>query len=136
MAVVLTIERQPDDYGVVIAGAVGGRELRVEVHYVDLGAAGQNRAHEDVIEDLGVPQINIGVPVVERQPNDHVAFGGFGRHHCLGAQLARLELRVLFEELFRRMPHIELAEPDEPLPRRRGNFVLGLESLPVRFSST
>jgi cytochrome P450 family 142 subfamily A polypeptide 1 len=71
---------------------------------------------------------------VSRTPNDHVAFGGFGRHHCLGAQLARLELRVLFEVLLERLPDIELAEPDLPLRRRRGNFVLGLESLPVRFT--
>lgn len=69
---------------------------------------------------------------IGRQPNDHVAFGGFGRHHCLGAQLARLELRVLFEELLERMPVLRLAGDGDP-PRRRGNFVLGLESLPVEF---
>jgi cytochrome P450 family 142 subfamily A polypeptide 1 len=71
---------------------------------------------------------------VERTPNDHVAFGGFGRHHCLGAQLARLELRVLFEELLARWPHVELAEPTRPLRRRRGTFVLGIEEMPVRFT--
>jgi cytochrome P450 family 142 subfamily A polypeptide 1 len=70
---------------------------------------------------------------VGRSPNDHVAFGAYGRHHCLGAPLARLELRVLFEELLRRMPDVELAT-DEPLPMRRGNFVLGLNALPVRFT--
>lgn len=68
-----------------------------------------------------------------RDPNPHVAFGGYGRHHCLGAQLARLELRVLFEEWLARMHDVELAEPAAPLPRRRGNFVLGIESMPVRF---
>jgi cytochrome P450 family 142 subfamily A polypeptide 1 len=73
---------------------------------------------------------------VRRSPNDHVAFGGFGRHHCLGAQLARLELRVLFEELLVRLPDIALAEPEAELPRRRGNFVLGIESMPVRFGPT
>jgi cytochrome P450 family 142 subfamily A polypeptide 1 len=71
---------------------------------------------------------------VTREPNDHVAFGGFGRHHCLGAQLARLELRVLFEELLVRLPELRL-EHDAPPPRRRGNFVLGLESLPVAFDA-
>jgi cytochrome P450 family 142 subfamily A polypeptide 1 len=68
-----------------------------------------------------------------RQPNEHVAFGGYGRHHCLGAQLARLELRVLFERLLTRLPDLELARPDEAPPWRRGNFVLGIESLPVQF---
>jgi cytochrome P450 family 142 subfamily A polypeptide 1 len=71
---------------------------------------------------------------VRRDPNPHVAFGAFGRHHCLGAQLARLELRVLFEELLDRMPDIHLADPDEPRRERRGTFVLGLESLPVEFT--
>ncbi len=68
-----------------------------------------------------------------RTPNDHVAFGAFGRHHCLGAPLARLELRVLFEELLHRLTDLQLASDAEP-PRRRGNFVLGIERLPVTFT--
>ncbi|MEW6268211.1 MAG: cytochrome P450 [Thermodesulfobacteriota bacterium] len=48
-----------------------------------------------------------------RPSNRHVAFG-FGTHFCLGAQLARLELRVLFEELLRRIPDWELADEAEP----------------------
>ncbi len=71
---------------------------------------------------------------IERSPNDHVAFGGFGRHHCLGAQLARLELRVLFEELLARWTHVELAAPGKALRRRRGTFVLGIEEMGVRFT--
>jgi cytochrome P450 family 142 subfamily A polypeptide 1 len=70
---------------------------------------------------------------IEREPNRHVAFGGFGTHHCLGASLARLELRVLFEELLPRLPDIELAT-GEPLRMRPSNFIVGLESLPVRFT--
>ncbi len=69
---------------------------------------------------------------IRRTPNEHVAFGAYGRHHCLGAPLARLELRVLFEELLRRLDDLELTT-DAPLPWRRGNFVLGLDSVPVRF---
>ena len=68
---------------------------------------------------------------IRRHPNQHMAFGGYGRHHCLGAQLARLELTVLFDALLDRFPKLELADPTAPLERRRGNFVLGLESLPV-----
>ena len=70
---------------------------------------------------------------IDRSPNDHLAFGGYGRHHCLGAQLARLELKVLFEELLSRLDDITLETPEESLPRRRGNFVLGFESMPIRF---
>jgi len=68
-----------------------------------------------------------------RDPNPHVAFGGRGAHFCLGSSLARLELRVMFEELLRRLPDLELASP-EPPPLRPANFVVGIESLPVRFS--
>ena len=69
----------------------------------------------------------------ERWPNRHVAFGGYGVHHCLGASLARLELRILFEEVLRRMPDIELAS-DAPLKRRPNNFITGIEAMPVRFT--
>ena len=70
---------------------------------------------------------------VSRQPNNHVAFGGYGTHHCLGASLARLELRILFEELLRRLPDLTLAS-DAPLPYRPSNFIVGIERMPVRFS--
>jgi cytochrome P450 family 142 subfamily A polypeptide 1 len=69
---------------------------------------------------------------IRRSPNEHVAFG-FGVHFCLGANLARLELRVLFEELLDRLPDVELADPAEP-EFRPANFVSGYERLPVRFS--
>jgi cytochrome P450 family 142 subfamily A polypeptide 1 len=67
---------------------------------------------------------------VERSPNPHVAFGGYGTHHCLGASLARLELRVAFEELLRRLPDLEI-EGEAPLPLRRNNFIVGIEEMPV-----
>ena len=66
---------------------------------------------------------------VAREPNDHLAFG-HGSHFCLGASLARLELRVLFEELAARRPHLTLAA-EAPLRWRASNFITGLESLPV-----
>jgi cytochrome P450 family 142 subfamily A polypeptide 1 len=70
---------------------------------------------------------------VAREPNDHVAFG-YGAHFCLGASLARLELRVMFEELLRRLPDLAL-ESDAPLPLRPSNFIVGLETMPVIFSA-
>jgi cytochrome P450 family 142 subfamily A polypeptide 1 len=68
-----------------------------------------------------------------RTPNNHVAFGGYGTHHCLGASLARLELRIMFEQLHRRLPDLALAS-DEPLPLRASNFIVGIEKMPVRFT--
>ena len=69
---------------------------------------------------------------VRRHPNPHIAFG-FGRHFCMGASLARLELRVMFEEVLRRLPDLDL-EGHEPLRYRESNFVSGLEAMPVRFT--
>jgi cholest-4-en-3-one 26-monooxygenase len=70
---------------------------------------------------------------IARNPNEHVAFGGYGPHFCLGSALARLELRVFFEELLARLPDIELAT-DDPLPMRPSNFITGLETMPVRYA--
>jgi cytochrome P450 family 142 subfamily A polypeptide 1 len=69
---------------------------------------------------------------VDREPNDHVAFG-HGVHFCLGASLARLELRVMFETLLARLPDLALAT-DEPLPLRPSNFIVGIEEMPVVFT--
>lgn len=63
-----------------------------------------------------------------RTPNKHLAFGHGGPHLCLGMWLARLEVRVLFQELSRRIKRIEAAGPHEFL---RSNFVGGIKSLPV-----
>ena len=71
---------------------------------------------------------------VERDASLHVAFGGYGPHLCLGANLARIEIRVMFEELLRRLPDLELAS-DEPLPVRPGSFILGFERMPVRWKN-
>ena len=67
---------------------------------------------------------------IARDPNEHVAFG-FGRHFCLGASLARLELKVLLQETLRRFPDIGLA--GEPT-RARSLFLNQLKTLPVRFT--
>ncbi len=70
---------------------------------------------------------------IGRSPNPHVAFG-FGAHFCLGNQLARLELKVMFERLLARMPDIHLAAERETLPRRPANFISGFETMPVAFT--
>ncbi|MES4792483.1 MAG: cytochrome P450 [Chloroflexota bacterium] len=67
---------------------------------------------------------------IRRTPNDHLAFG-IGEHFCLGAGFARKELKVMFEELFRRFPDIEVVGPPE---RLRSTFINGIKHLPVRFT--
>jgi cytochrome P450 family 142 subfamily A polypeptide 1 len=66
---------------------------------------------------------------IERTPNEHVAFG-FGTHFCLGNSLARLELKVMFEQLLARCPDLALVDGAEP-GHRAANFVSGYEKMPV-----
>ena len=66
---------------------------------------------------------------VHRSPNDHLTLGGGGAHFCLGANLARAEIKVMVRELLRRYPGVELA--GEPR-RMRSDFINGIKSLPVR----
>lgn len=71
---------------------------------------------------------------ISRQPNDHIAFG-HGPHFCLGANLARLELRIVFQHLLARLPDLELAD-NAPPPARPSAHVSGYEHVSVRFSPT
>lgn len=64
-----------------------------------------------------------------REWNDHMTFGRNGPHLCLGAWLARMEVRLVFEELMRRVDRLE---PDGPIERLRSNFIAGIKHLPVR----
>jgi len=68
---------------------------------------------------------------VSRSPNKHMAFGPGGIHHCMGAALARMEIRIAFEELLKRVTEIELTARPE---RLRSNFFNGVKRLPVRVS--
>lgn len=66
---------------------------------------------------------------IHRSPNEHLAFGLKSPHKCLGEHLARLEMRVLFEEL---LPHLAAIQLDGPVARLRSNFIAGIKRLPVR----
>jgi cholest-4-en-3-one 26-monooxygenase len=66
---------------------------------------------------------------VDRKPNPHVGFG-IGEHFCLGANLARLELRVIFRALAERLEEVELAGPYE---RMRSSFLGGVKRMPIRY---
>jgi cholest-4-en-3-one 26-monooxygenase len=70
---------------------------------------------------------------IGRDPNPHIAFGGGGPHFCLGANLARMEIKVMFERLADRLPDIH---PDGPVQRLRSNFINGTKHLPVAFTPT
>ena len=68
---------------------------------------------------------------IGRDPNPHIAFGGGGPHFCLGANLARMEIRVMFEHLLDRMPDIRRRGD---LQRLQSQFINGVKHLPVAFT--
>jgi cytochrome P450 len=76
-----------------------------------------------LIDDPQRLDVHRGVP-------GHLAFG-HGVHHCLGAPLARMEMRIAFPALLRRFPRLALAVPDEDISFRAYHFVYGLHALPV-----
>ncbi|MGI8553163.1 MAG: cytochrome P450 [Dehalococcoidia bacterium] len=67
---------------------------------------------------------------ITREPNEHLAFG-IGEHFCLGAGFARKEMKVMFEELFRRFPDIQIEGPAE---RLRSNFINGIKHIRVSYT--
>ncbi len=79
---------------------------------------------EDVFDDPDT--FDIG-----RDPNPHIAFGGGGPHFCLGANLARMEIRVMFEHLLDRLPDIRQAGD---VQRLQSQFINGVKHLPVAFT--
>jgi cytochrome P450 len=70
---------------------------------------------------------------VTRDPNPHVAFG-IGAHFCLGANLARLELKLTFQALLERLPDMQVAPGAAPV-RQASTLVRGIASLPVVFTA-
>ncbi|HVA05686.1 MAG TPA: cytochrome P450 [Acidimicrobiales bacterium] len=68
---------------------------------------------------------------VTRSPNNHMAFGGGGPHFCLGANLARMEIMVMFDRLLERIPDIS---PAGEVKRLQSNFINGTKHIPVAFA--
>jgi cytochrome P450 len=68
---------------------------------------------------------------ITRSPNPHVGFGGGGPHFCLGANLARAQLRALFSRLAAKVSSIECGEPDYLV----SNFINGIKRMPVKVSA-
>jgi cytochrome P450 len=99
---------------------LGGREIKAGDKVTTWFVSG-NR-DETVFEDPY--RFDVG-----RTPNPHMAFGPGGIHHCMGAHLAKMEVRIAFEELLARTDRIELTGPPE---RLRSNFFNGIKRLPVR----
>ncbi|GGX35929.1 cytochrome P450 [Streptomyces noursei] len=105
----------------------------------DVELSGQTvRAGEAVVAELGMANRD---PEVFERPEEidfhrgsvpHVTFG-HGVHHCLGAQLARMELRVVLAALMRRLPGLRLAVPADELTWRTERLIRGVEALPVRW---
>ncbi len=72
---------------------------------------------------------------ITRHPNPHIAFG-HGPHVCIGAQLARLELRVALEALLSRLPGLRIAVPESDLAWQTGALMRGLAAFPVAWDAT
>ncbi|RNL59980.1 cytochrome P450 [Nocardioides marmoriginsengisoli] len=103
---------------VEISGQLIKKGERVALYY----ASGNH--DEDVFADAGTFDI-------KRDPNPHLAFGGHGAHYCIGANLARLEVDVMFNVIADRMPNIKQAGE----PRRlRHAWINGIKELPVKYS--
>ncbi|MGZ0219872.1 MAG: cytochrome P450 [Acidimicrobiales bacterium] len=66
---------------------------------------------------------------MDRERNDHMAFGRNGPHLCLGAWLARMEVRLVFEELMKRVDRLE---PNGDIDHLRSNFIAGIKRMPVK----
>jgi cholest-4-en-3-one 26-monooxygenase len=66
---------------------------------------------------------------IARSPNPHLAFG-IGEHYCLGANLARMELQIMFRQLAERLETVELTGP---IARMRSSFVGGIKHMPIRY---
>jgi cytochrome P450 len=142
----LALLRDTDDQK-VIANAV--EEL---MRYLSIIQTGQRRiATEDI--EIGDEVIRAGEGIIldvppanwdarrypnpdqldlQREDNQHVGFG-YGRHQCVGQQLARMELQIVLHTLLRRIPTLRLATPIDELPFKHDALAYGIYELPVRW---
>jgi cholest-4-en-3-one 26-monooxygenase len=72
---------------------------------------------------------------ITRDPNDHVAFGAGGPHFCLGASLARLESKIMFESILTRFVGLDVDGDPATFPRVHSNLIDGYSQLPIRWDS-
>jgi cytochrome P450 len=116
-------------------GIVEGAVRRVATRDVEIGGV-RIRAQDAVIVQIPVVNRDPGtfadphVLDVGRAARSHLSFG-FGPHQCLGQNLARLELQIVFDTLFRRIPGLRLDAPVADLPVKDDALVFGLNRLPV-----
>jgi cytochrome P450 len=104
---------------------IGGKAMfEGDVILPSLSAANRDPRHGLNMESIDLDRPN---------PSQHLAFG-YGVHRCVGAELARLELRMAYPALVRRFPNLKLAVPASDLRYRELAFVYGLEELPVRIA--
>ena len=91
----------------------------------DLVLCSLSAADRDPVLGEGLEEVDLA-----RKPTPHVAFG-YGIHHCLGAPLARIELRIALPALLRRFPSLRVAADPGELRWRERSIVYGLDALPV-----
>ncbi|MGB8390506.1 MAG: cytochrome P450 [Mycobacterium sp.] len=112
----------------------GQRRIAIE----DIEIAGEViRAGEGIIIDLAPANWDADVfdepdrlDLKRSNAGQHVGFG-YGRHQCVGQQLARAELQIVFQTLFRRIPTLRLAKPIEDIPFKHDRLAYGVYELPV-----
>jgi cytochrome P450 len=113
-------------------GSAFGMTAKEDVEFGDLVV----RAGETVIPDIAAANrdprtfADPSTLDVERADVSHVTFG-FGAHHCIGAQLARMELQIALATLLRRFPRLGLAVGPGEVEWRQGSLIRGVEALPV-----
>ncbi|MFN8026693.1 MAG: cytochrome P450 [Acidimicrobiia bacterium] len=105
---------------------IAGQEIKAGDHVL-MSYTSANRDDREFTDPDGID--------ITRSPNDHVAFGAGGPHFCLGAHLARLEGKLMFEAILDRFEGLELAcDPDE-MPRVHSNLIDGFSELPITWSA-